>query len=151
MRKGRASIRALAACLTLGCMAPNRTRAAAPVPDLSATTLYTAMARGCQPVDLATWHHPARKILQAAQARVVKVELCENHFPVFTVTLPYDIDGPNDAYFNRLFGELAEANGFWSYALVDLSGDTVITATVQRSTRTVTTSYEAFHASPGTE
>ena len=151
MRRGRASIRGLAACLTLGCMVPVMTRAAAPAPDLSATTLYTATARGCQPVDLATWHHPARKVLQAAQVRVVKVELCENRFPVFTVALPYGIDGPNDAYFNRLFAELADANGFWSYALVDLSGDTAITATVQRSTRTVTTSYEAFRAAPGAE
>ena len=135
----------LVACCTLGHVMSGGPSGAAPVPDLSATTLYAATVHGCRAVDLATWRHPTRDVLRAARARVKRVELCNGgSFPVFTVILPYDVYGRADDYFNKLYADLAKANGFWSYALVDLANNVVISVAVERAGRTVSPSYEDF-------
>ncbi len=117
-------------------------------PDLSRTTLYSSTVHDCHAVDLSQWTHPSRKVLLDAGATIGKVELCNgNKFPVFTVTLPFDPEGHTDAYYNKLYAALADANGFWSYALVDTSDDVVIVASVERRKRQVTLQYEEFGGS----
>jgi hypothetical protein len=141
----------LATCCLLGpILLGTSSSAALPTPDLSSTTLYTKTVHGCQAVDLTTWQHPVRRVLQAAQAQIVKVELCNGlKFPVFTVVLPYDVDGQADRYFHRLYAGLAEANGFWPYALVDLANNLVTTVDIERSNRTVSPAYEDFRGPVG--
>lgn len=119
--------------------------ATAPVPGLAETELYTTTVHGCRTVDLTSWRHPTREVLQASRAQVREVQLCnDDQFPVFTVSLPYDIDGPNDRQLNRLYADLAAANGFWSLALVDLAADVVITLEVDRQSYSVSPTYENF-------
>ncbi len=121
------------------------TQARAAVPELAGTALYTTTVHGCRAVDLTTWHHRTRDVLRLAQVRVQGVQLCNgDRFPVFTAVLPYDVDGPNDRLLNRLYADLAEANGFWSFALVDPEAALVTTVTIDRSARTVTPAYETF-------
>ena len=73
------------------------------------------------------------------------MELCNgDRSPVFTVTLPFDPQGQIDAFYNKLYAELAGANSSWSYALVDTSDDVVIAAMVDRRKRHVTLQYEEF-------
>jgi hypothetical protein len=141
----------LATCCLLGrILLATSSSAAVPTPDLSSTTLYARTVHGCQAVDLTTWQHPVRKVLQAAQAQVVKVELCNGlQFPVFTVVLPYDVDGRADPYFHQLYAGLAAANGFWPYALVDLANNLVTTVDIERSSRTVSPAYEDFRGPAG--
>ena len=61
------------------------------------------------------------------------------------MTLPYDPAGTEGLLLVKLYANLADANGFWSYALVDTSDDVVITATVEKRTRQVTLGYEEFN------
>ena len=121
------------------------TAAHAAAPELSRTLFYTTTVHGCHEVDLSRWRHPAKLVLVHAGAKLAKVELCnDDRFPVFTVTLPFDPDGQTDAYFDKLYANLAYANGFWSYALVDTSDDVIIVATSERRKRQVTLRYEDF-------
>jgi hypothetical protein len=96
----------------------------------------------CRPRDLAASdaHRPA-----AARIQLEEVRLCNNsRFPVFRVALPYAVDGPNDGPLNRLYADLARANGFWSYALVDTANAVAITVTVDPARHTVSPRYEDF-------
>ncbi len=139
------------ACCILGHVVPGvASGAVASVPNLSDTTLYANTVHDCRAVDLMTWRHPTREVLHAARARVEKVELCNGaNFPVFTVILPYDVYGRTDDYFNKLYVDLAEANGFWSYALVDIANNVVISVAVERAGRTVSPTYEDFDRPAG--
>lgn len=117
-------------------------------PDLSRTDFYSTIVHDCHVQDLSRWKHPVKQVLLDAGATIGKVELCNgDRFPVFTVTLPFDPDGQTDAYFDKLFANLADANGFWPYALVDTSDDVVITATVETRKRQVTLHYEDYNGS----
>ena len=92
-----------------------------------------------------TWQHPARQLLLHAGATIGKVELCNgDRFPVFTVIMPFDPQGQMDAFYNKLYAKLADADGYWSYTLVDTSDDVVITAMVERRKRQVTLPYQEF-------
>ena len=147
---GRAYGRALAACGILGHLLAGAPTLAAAAPDLASTALYARTVQGCEAVDLATWRHPVREVLLAARARIVKVELCNGRrFPVLTVELPYAVDGAADRYFSRLYAGLAEANGFWPFALVDMANGVAITVEVDRAGRTVTPAYEDFRVPDG--
>jgi hypothetical protein len=89
-------------------------------PPLDATSLYKDLARGCRTLDLQHWTHPTRHVLEHAEIAIKKVELC-NHdvYPVFTVVLKYDPNGPNDKYYNKLYVDMMAANAYHSFALVD--------------------------------
>ena len=138
--------RPLGCCVLAGVVLAGGAVGAAPSPELSATTLYSTTVHGCQAVDLTTWQHPTRTVLQAAKVPLKKVQLCnDGRFPVFTVDLPYDVDGPNDRLLHKLYADLADANGFWSYALVDLPDAVVITVAADKPSRTLSPTYESFH------
>lgn len=78
------------------------------------------LARGCRTLDLRHWSHPTRGVLEHADIAIKEVDLCNSGlYPVFTVALKYDLNGPNDSYYNRLYWALAQANGFHSFSLVD--------------------------------
>ena len=114
-------------------------------PQLSQTQFYTTTVHGCRDLDLSRWKHPVKQVLVHAGAKLAKVEVCnDDRFPVFTVTLPFDPEGQTDAYFDKLYADLAYANGFWSFALVDTSDDVIIVATSERQKRQVTLGYEKF-------
>ncbi|MCR0984444.1 hypothetical protein [Roseomonas populi] len=141
---------ALAICGIFGHVLAGMPALAAPAPDLASTALYARTVQGCRAIDLATWRHPVREVLRAARARVVKAELCNGRrFPVLTVVLPYAVDGDTDRYFSRLYASLAEANGFWPFALVDMANGVVITVEIDRASRTVSPAYEDFRVPDG--
>lgn len=120
-----------------------------PAPDLARTEFYTATVHGCRPLDLSTWRHPARQVLLDARATIAKVELCnDGKLPVFTVALPFDPDGQTADYFDKLHANLAYANGFWPYALVDTADDVIIIADIDRRQHQVTLHYEHFIDAP---
>ncbi len=88
--------------------------------------------RGCRTLDLKHWSHPTRRVLERDEIEIKAVELCnQGLYPVFTVALKYDPNGPNDKYYNRLYWELAEANGFHSFSLVDTGFGVVVNIAVK--------------------
>jgi hypothetical protein len=99
---------------------------------LGESSLYKALARDCRTLDLKHWSHPTRHVLEHAEIEIKKVELC-NHdlYPVFTVAMKYDPNGPNGKYYNRLFAAMAEANGFHSFSIVDIEFGMIVNIAVK--------------------
>lgn len=112
---------------------------------LEATALYREKARDCRAVDLGSWSHPTRKVMEGNRVEIRKVELCNGGiYPVFTVGLPGDpMVGINDSYFNKLHARMIEANGGHSYAFVD-SARGVIIYVDMKAKRDASIDYEEF-------
>ena len=95
-------------------------------PTLVQTDLYSKITHDCQPVDLATWSHPTRNVLQDEKVKILKVELCNGgKYPIYTVGLKYDPEGgaadafPEESRFVLLPQELREYKppaGIWPRA-----------------------------------
>ena len=117
---------------------------------LEATALYTEKARDCRTLDLGTWSHPTRKVMERARVDIQKVELCNaNIYPIFTVALPAEpLVGVNDRFFNKLYAQMGEANGWHSFAFVD-SGRGVIVYVDIKARRSLDLNYDEFDVPPG--
>ncbi len=133
----------LLACVGLG-------TAYAAAADLAGTSLYTKTVHGCHALELSGWAHPAKRVLLDSGAKLAKVELCNGDtFPVFTAALPFDPEGHTDGFYNKLYAALADANGFWSFALVDTTDDVVVLVSIERAKRELTLQYEHFTPAAG--
>lgn len=97
------------------------------LPALEKTELYTTKATDCHDVDLGTWKHPARAVLEKNDIKLERVQLCNNdHYPIFTGDVPYDPTGQTKTYFLPLYQQMRKANGSWPYALVASSDDIIV-------------------------
>lgn len=114
---------------------------------LEATTLYRNTAHRCRTLDLESWSHPTRQVLERAKIEIEKVELCnQDIYPIYTVRfVASPMLGVNDKYFNKLYVEMAAANGFHSFAFVDPGWDVIVTVDVS-SKKEVSISYDEFDA-----
>ena len=114
---------------------------------LEATSLYREKARDCRTLDLATWAHPTRKVMESERVKIDKVELCNGGvYPIFTVALPGDpIVGINDSYFNKLHARMIAANGYHSYAFVDAARGLIVTVDMTAK-REASIDYDEFDA-----
>jgi hypothetical protein len=116
---------------------------------LEATTLYKDIAHECRTLDLKSWSHPTRQVLERTKIEIMKVELCnQDIYPIYTVRfVASPMLGVNDEYFNKLYIEMAAANGFHSFAFVDPGWDVTVTVDVA-SKKEISISYYEFDA-PG--
>jgi hypothetical protein len=88
-------------------------------PALKDTELYTQKTTDCQDVDLATWQHPARTVLEKSGIKLERVQLCnQGRYPIFQGEVPYDPQGQTKDFFLPLYEQLRKANGKWPYVLV---------------------------------
>lgn len=112
---------------------------------LEATALYTEKARDCRTLDLGTWSHPTRKVMERARVDIQKVELCNaNIYPIFTVALPAEpLVGVNDRFFNKLYAQMAAANGWHPFAFVD-PGRGVIVTIDTKGRKSIAIDYDEF-------
>jgi hypothetical protein len=119
-------------------------------PPLEATSLYTEKTRGCRELDLSTWSHPTRKVMERARVEIQKVELCNDDiYPIFTVALPGEpLVGVNDRFFNKLYAQMGEANGWHSFAFVDSSRGVIVTIDI-KARRSLDINYDEFDIPQG--
>ncbi len=97
---------------------------------LAQSDFYTKTAIGCHSLDLSTWQHPTKSVLIDSGTKILKVQICNGgKYPVFTVSFPYDPRTETGDYFGPLYTNLAKANGFWPYALVDQEDNLIIEVT----------------------
>lgn len=81
----------------------------------------------CFLLDLPTWSHPTRGVLDAARAGIDFVALCKGRtYPVFGVQLPYDPRTATDDYFIPLYDDLLSANGNWTFSLLETRDGTLV-------------------------
>ncbi|WP_248749263.1 hypothetical protein [Pseudomonas sp. MWU15-20650] len=116
------------------------------LPALKDTTLYTHTAQDCHDVDLATWQHPTRALLERNNFQLERIQLCNGgHYPVFQVQAPYDPRGQTKDFFLPLYEQMRKANGKWPYALVD-SSDAVVVYVSYPKDDEISLDYEGFEA-----
>ncbi len=121
--------------------------AAAELPLLANTELYSKMVSDCHDVELATWKHPTRAVLEKNAIPIERVQLCNGgHYPIFHVQLPYDPQGQTKDFFIPLYEQMRKANGKWPYAFV-ASNDAQVLYISYRDNGTIAMDYE-FYAVP---
>ncbi|MGD9970125.1 MAG: hypothetical protein AB7S65_06680 [Sulfuricurvum sp.] len=101
---------------------------AADLPRLTDTEFFTKTALGCQDVNIQTWSHPTKQVLIERGIKLKKVSLCNNKkLPVFYAEIPYDPHfAHNNNYLHPLYYSLLRANGWWPFAIVATSDNTII-------------------------
>lgn len=113
-------------------------------PPLDETRLYTQTAHDCRTVDLTTWTHPTKQVLERRRVVLEKLQLCNgSRYPIFTVHFKYDPRGLTTDYFHPLYAEMANANGFWPFSFVDTADDVIIDLLPDRQGN-VTVNYEDY-------
>ncbi|MBO7746878.1 hypothetical protein I8J29_21915 [Paenibacillus sp. MWE-103] len=89
--------------------------------------------------DIAGWNHPAKAILQDAPFFVTKVELTRDAaYPAFYVSYPGEKDLADHASLWRLMRELAHANGYWDFKLVNGQDGVTVEVVCDAAAKTVT-------------
>lgn len=72
--------------------------------------------------DVSSWNHPVKNIFGREAIKINKVVLQNNKtYPVFYVTLSKELNAENKAYYTKLMKEIALANGYWDYEVIDSS------------------------------
>ena len=116
------------------------------LPALKDTTLYTTTVHDCEDVNLATWQHPTRALLEKNNFQLERIQLCNGgHYPIFQVQAPYDPRGQTKDFFLPLYEHMRKANGKWPYALVD-SSDAVVVYVSYPKDDEISLDYEGFEA-----
>ncbi|WP_426178328.1 hypothetical protein [Pseudomonas sp. TWRC1-2] len=116
------------------------------LPALKDTTLYTTTVHDCEDVNLATWQHPTRTLLEKNNFQLERIQLCNgDHYPIFQVQAPYDPRGQTKDFFLPLYEHMRKANGKWPYALVD-SSDAVVVYVSYPKDDEISLDYEGFEA-----
>jgi len=116
------------------------------LPALKDTMLYTTTAHDCVDVNLATWQHPTRTLLEKNNFQLERIQLCNGgHYPIFQVQAPYDPRGQTKDFFLPLYEHMRKANGKWPYALVD-SSDAVVVYVSYPKDDEISLDYEGFEA-----
>jgi hypothetical protein len=95
---------------------------------LKETKLYRETATDCQRLDLSSWSHPTRTVLEKNKGVTLDwVELCNNRkYPIYGVHFTYDPQGQTRDYFIPLYFEMLKANGRHPFSFVSLSDNLII-------------------------
>jgi hypothetical protein len=105
-------------------------------------SLFTSPARADDEVvavDLSSWRHPTRGVLEKNRFIITNVELNNKKYPVFHVKLPSYLPRLHDkAEFEKVLGALAKANAYWDFTLIDET-NLEVHVTCDRIRRVVTT------------
>jgi hypothetical protein len=114
--------------------------------DILQSSLYKTRAKDCTTVNLETWHHPTKYIFEKFKINLEKVELCNNKvYPIFSFSSQYDPRlRATNSFFLKLYSNLATANGWWSFAMVDTLDDLVIFIDLDKSAKEIKESIEEF-------
>lgn len=88
--------------------------------------------------DIKAWNHPVKYVFKNANIQVEKVDFKNNKtYPIFYVNLTKNIDLDNKIYYTNLINQVATANGYWDYEILDTKKNVDIKVACDRSTRTI--------------
>jgi hypothetical protein len=88
------------------------------VKPAASSTLYNADTSLI--IDMKNWEHPAKDIFIKYKIEVKSLQLLKDGtYPIFSVSFPKALTNENESYFNEAISEIAKANLFWDFELVD--------------------------------
>lgn len=89
--------------------------------------------------DISSWNHPVKYVFNNVNIIVNKVDFKNNKtYPIFDVSFVKEFNDDNKTYYKNLIKQVATANGYWDYEIVDSSKAIDIKVTCDRSKNTVT-------------
>ena len=90
------------------------------------------------------WRHPVKKVFERHKVSIKKLELYNNKkYPVFFVDFIYDpMSNSTKDYFNKLYYETLQANGFWDYCFYAITDNIKIKVHWDKQTKSMFLSYE---------
>jgi predicted small lipoprotein YifL len=84
--------------------------------------------------DIASWNHPVKYVFNNANITVIKVAFKNNKtYPIFYVNLSKDLNDENETYYKNLVNQVATANGYWDYEIIDENKNVDIKVTCDRN------------------
>ena len=88
--------------------------------------------------DILNWRHPVKRIFEEYQVTVDRVELLyKDTYPIFYVWLPKDLLTSEIKSFLVLIQDVANANAYWDYQIVDITRDIVIKVQCSKSQKRI--------------
>ncbi|WP_410210232.1 hypothetical protein [Aquirhabdus sp.] len=119
---------------------------------LSETRLFTEIAKDCHPVDLKNWSHPTLKVLKKYDLKLDALDLCNNDtYPIFYTVFKYDVSFNyepslmrNNHYFLPLEYDMARANSWHSYSIVDRDRKEMLNIKVNKKKRSTQDEYDRY-------
>lgn len=70
--------------------------------------------------DISGWKHPTKDIFKQNNVTIQNIKLQKNNtYPIFYIKLPDDSRLRHEAYFEEFLSDLATANSYWDFELVD--------------------------------
>ena len=88
--------------------------------------------------DITSWNHPVKYVFKNAGVDVEKVVFENNKtYPIFYVNLSNNLDDNNKIYYKNLINQVATANGYWDYEIIDQNKNVDIKVSCDRSNRSV--------------
>lgn len=92
---------------------------------LSNTKLYSEIASNCAVLDLKTWAHPTRKTIEAENAEIERVELCNRgQYPVFYLRPSFDTESEHGDFVDFL-NNILKSNYYWPFSVVNLNSNEI--------------------------
>jgi hypothetical protein len=88
--------------------------------------------------DITSWNHPVKYVFKNASVDVEKVIFKNNKtYPIFYVKLSKNLDDTNKIYYNNLINQVATANGYWDYEIIDQARNVDIKVSCDKLNRSV--------------
>lgn len=89
--------------------------------------------------DINSWNHPVKYVFKNANIDIQKVGFKNDKtYPIFYVSLTKNLDDENKIYYKNLVNQIATANGYWDYEIIDENKNIDIKVVCDRNNRTVT-------------
>lgn len=88
--------------------------------------------------DINSWNHPVKYVFKNAGIQVTKVEFKNNKtYPIFYVKLINNLNDSNKTYYKNLITQIATANGYWDYEIIDSTKNVDLKVTCDKNSKTV--------------
>jgi hypothetical protein len=95
-------------------------------------------------VDIANWKHPVHSVFQKNKIELTRVDFFKGgKYPVFFAKLTFDpTSSETDNFYNQLYYDVLQANGFWDYSINDYDDNLIIRVHWDKSSKTMTKTFE---------
>lgn len=90
-------------------------------------------------IDMKTWKHPVKEVFELYQVPVHGVQLAQNRtYPIFDISFPYPVSESYESSLRMLVEQIAQANAYWSFELIDRSQSIDVKVQCDRNNRVIT-------------
>jgi hypothetical protein len=110
---------------------------------LTATRLYKKIATNCHRIDLKTWSHPTKKIIEKADVSLEWLELCNSKkYPIYGIRFTDNQKQMVTGNYRKFYKDIFIENGKWPLSIVAVKNNTIISLSKVEGKKVI--EYEVF-------